>query len=652
VLLLGFLLSNYAELHSAPATSAGNALPGGSIFFVATNGNDKWSGLSADPNARKNDGPFATLLRALQVVRASHHAKSNQRPTIFVRGGPHLLSEPLMLTPEDSGIRIAAFKNEQPILSGGTRIAGWHEVVIEGRKMWAAPIPETSDVNRFFHELWVNGRRAVRARHPNKGYLSIAEVPDKTADWTQGHTRFRFREKDLQSWKTLTNAEVIVMSRWVESRLPIASVDEKERLITFRKRSVFELGAGDLYYVENALELLDEPGEWCLDAATGTVYYLPRSGERMDRVDAIAPRLAQVARFEGKPEQGQFVEQIVLRGLTFAHTEWCFPEGFQSATNGFQVSLASKAEVGGFAQAAIGVPAAVRGEGVRLCSFEKCTFANLGTYGLELARGCESNLITHCEFMDLGAGGVKIGETRIRETAAEQTRANEISDCRIHDGGKMFPSAIGIWIGQSSDNVVSQNLIHDFFYTGISIGWTWGYGPSLAGNNRVEFNHVHHIGIKSDGDGPILSDMGGIYTLGKQPGTKIVNNLWHDIAGIQYGGWGIYLDEGSSGVLVQSNVVYRTTHGGFHQHYGETTLVQNNIFASARDHQIQRTRPEPHVSFSFQTNIVYFDKGALLAGDGRGIITGWIGTSIAMCVPDLFALAKGRLKSGVSGGTI
>ena len=109
--------------------------------------------------------------------------------------------------------------------------------------------------------------------------------------------------------------------------------------------------------------------------------------------------------------------------------------------------------------------------------------------------------------------------------------------------------------------------------------------------------------------------MGGIYTLGKQPGTTIRNNLWHDIAATRYGGWGIYFDEGSSGILAENNVVYRTTHGGFHQHYGETNVVRNNVFAFARDHQIQRTRPEPHQSFSFVTNIVYFDSGVVLTGD-------------------------------------
>jgi hypothetical protein len=251
---------------------------------------------------------------------------------------------------------------------------------------------------------------------------------------------------------------------------------------------------------------------------------------------------------------------------------------------------------------------------VRSCSFEQCRFTQLGNYGLELARGCQANRIRHCEFSYLGAGGLKIGETAIRTQAAEQSGNNEVSDCHIHDGGLMFASAIGIWIGQSPGNRVVHNLIHDFYYTGISIGWTWGYGPALASNNTVVLNHIHHIGVKSDGDGPILSDMGGIYTLGRQPGTIIRSNLWHDVAAIHYGGWGIYFDEGSSGIVAENNLVYRTTHGGFHQHYGETNVVRNNIFAFARDHQIQRTRPEPHVSFTFVTNIVYFDSGTLLTG--------------------------------------
>jgi hypothetical protein len=607
------------QAHTTASSAAPK--PGPGVLFVATNGNDQWSGRLPAPSRNETDGPFATLpgaLKAIRLLRQQHDSAVGDTPKLIVGGGYYFVEAPVVFTPEDSGLVIEAWPGMNPVLSGGRPIAGWKEVTVQGKVLWAADIPAVRDGKWYFRELWVNGQRATRARHPNHGYLAIAGLPDKAAEWTQGHTRFQFRDGDLKSWDTITNAEVVAMTRWVESRLPVIGVDEKQHIVSFSKRSVFELEQGDLYYAEGAFEFLDESGEWYLDPAAGTLYYLPRSGEKLAGIQAIAPVLSQVVRFESQPEKEQSVRHVVLRGLTFSHTEWYFPAGFSSGKNKPNISPEPKAEIGGFGQAAVGVPGAVWGEGLRDCTFENCRFADVGNYGLELARGCQNNRIIRCEFSDLGAGGVKIGETLIRDQAADQARGNEISGCSIHDGGKMFHSAIGIWIGQSPDNRITHNLICDFYYTGISIGWTWGYGPSLASNNRVELNHIHHIGVKSDGDGPILSDMGGIYTLGKQPGTVIRNNLWHDIAGIRYGGWGIYFDEGSSGILAENNIVYRTTHGGFHQHYGETNVFRNNILAFARDHQIQRTRPEPHRSFSFTNNIVYFDSGSLLTGDLSG----------------------------------
>lgn len=214
----------------------------------------------------------------------------------------------------------------------------------------------------------------------------------------------------------------------------------------------------------------------------------------------------------------------------------------------------------------------------------------------------------------MGAGGVKIGEEIIRDDETEQTHGIDISDCRIYDGGLVFHSGVGIWIGQSYDNRIAHNWIRDLYYSGISVGWTWGYGPSSARGNVIEFNEVSNIGVRSNGDGPILSDMGGIYTLGVRVGTIIRSNFFHDIAGLRYGGWGIYLDEGSTQVIVEDNIVYGTTHGGFHQHYGRENIVSNNIFAFGRDAQIQRTRAESHSSFEFEHNIIYWRDGDLLAG--------------------------------------
>jgi parallel beta-helix repeat protein len=549
---------------------------------------------------------------------AKRQAETGKAVTIQLRGGRYSLDAPLVLRPEHSGLILAAYRNEKPVLSGGRRITGWKIINLDGRKLWVVDLPELREGKWRFRELWVNGRRATRARRPNWGYFEVAELPDNTANWTDGQWRFRFKEGDLKTWATVTNAEVMVMTRWVESRLPITALDETERLVTFGKRSVFQLAAGDRYYIEGALELLDLAGEWYLDAAAGRLYYAPLPEETLDRAEVIAPVLPFVLRVEGQPEAGQFVERLKFRGLTFSHAEWDFPRDPEAAKRSAMVWPAPSTEIGGFAQAAIGVTGAVWGEGVRNCVFDRCKFLNLGAYGLELGRGCQSNIVSRCEFADLGAGGIKIGETRIRERAAEMAGDNEVSDCYLHEGGRTFHSAIGIWIGQSHNNRILHNEIHDFYYTGISIGWTWGYDPrALATNNLVAFNHVHHIGVMSDGDGPILSDMGGIYTLSMQPGTRIRNNLWRHIAGLRYGGWGIYTDEGSSGILIENNVVYRTTHGGFHQHYGATNIVRNNVFNFARDHQVQRSREEEHVSFSFSNNIVLFDQGVLLGSNWK-----------------------------------
>jgi parallel beta-helix repeat protein len=310
----------------------------------------------------------------------------------------------------------------------------------------------------------------------------------------------------------------------------------------------------------------------------------------MTQAQVVAPVPNQLILFQGNAATGNFVANLRFNGLTFQYTDWTMP-----AT--------------GYAdlQAAFDIPAAVQGTGTNSITFGNCTFAELGQYAISLGSGSSNNSIVANVMTDLGAGGVKIGDPGIPQSGSE-SMANVVSDNQIYNIGLVYPGAVGVWVGQSSGNTIAHNSIHDTFYTGISVGWTWGYTPTAAQGNLIEFNQIYGIGQG------MMSDMGGIYTLGVQPGTVINNNVIHDVTIYAYGGEGVYLDQGSSNILVENNVVYNAENGGFNFNYGGQNTVQNNIFALGTTAQINRALAEPHLSFTFERNIVYWNQGLLLGG--------------------------------------
>ncbi|MCX5691289.1 MAG: right-handed parallel beta-helix repeat-containing protein, partial [Planctomycetota bacterium] len=364
---------------------------------------------------------------------------------------------------------------------------------------------------------------------------------------------------------------------------------------------LISLDPGNLYFIEGAKELLDEPGEWWADPDTNTIYMIPLPGDALD-TPSVVPALGELLHIGSGANDSTPVSNITFEGISFQHARWWFPE-----------VPAPGAKAAGFMQAAAGAPGAIVVENANHIRFDQCTISNVEAYGIELRGGCTDNRISRCTITGLGAGGIKIGQTSINQ-GPQRTGDNSIEDCTITNGGHLHHQAVGIWIGQSDHNTITHNRVAEFDYTGISIGWTWGYGPSAAGGNVVEWNDVGFLGKRPGNAQAPLGDMGGIYTLGAQPGTIIKNNYFHDIAGHTIA-WGIYFDEGSTDIVAENNIVLSTSHGAFHQHYGKNNIVRGNLLMNGKEPQLWRTRREEHNSFTFENNIVVGEERLWHNGD-------------------------------------
>jgi hypothetical protein len=524
-----------------------------------------------DTNPGTPEAPLATIERARDLLRLRPEKKPAR---ILLRGGTFWLTRPLTLTAEDRNLTIEAFPGEHPVVSAGRPVTGWKK----GEKgVWSAPLSAPA------RQLFVDGRRAIRARSPKEGFFRVQGDVSQEKQAT-----FTFKAGDLKpEWAGRGDVEVMLLQSWTDMRSPIVSIQgQKVTLAGEAVKSGRESNAR--YWVENAPELLDQPGEWYLDSKAGILSYIPLPGQDPSAMTAVASHLPQLVRFEG-------TRDLTVRGLTFSHADWTAgPTGYTDM------------------QAAFNIPGALFGDRAVSVRLEGCTISHVGGYGIEFAKGCRDVHIVGCEIVDAGAGGIKIGETALRKEEIDRTTGNVVTDNHIHDLGLVYPAGVGIWVGHSSRNTFAHNHIHDTYYSGFSIGWSWGYGPSGAQDNLIEGNDVHHLGRG------MLADMGGVYTLGTCTGTVIRNNVFHDIWSSTYGGWGIYFDEGSTGVLAEKNVVYRCKSNGFHQHYGKENILRNNIFAWNSEAQVARTRREDHWTLTFERNIIAWKEGSLLSGNWDG----------------------------------
>ena len=574
------------------ALGAGAALRAVELHVAAV-GNDANPGTAARP--------FATIERARDAIRSLKQAGPLQEPvTVRIRGGVYPIAREIRFGPEDSGtaecpITYLGVGPEPVVLDGGRRINGWRK---HDDKLWVAMLPEVAKGEWYFRQLFVNGQQRVRARTPNQGYLTVAACPEgtpKTADYHKDCQTFEFKPGDIRAdWTNLTDVEVIVYHFWTDSHVPILSVDSEKNLVTFAHKAgkVFTddfTENGARYIVENVFEGLDAPGEWYLNRRSGELFYYPLPGEEPAKAEVVAPVSPAHLRLEGRAAERAYVEHLNFWNLSFRYSRFELPPGNSNDRQGSS-----------------SVPAAITLRGARSCAFEQCHVSLLGTFAFDVMAGCSDNQFVGNEVGYIAAGGFRVNGGTDRDPPWERTRGNRITDNWLHHYGQDFPSAVGVLLTDTEGNTVAHNHIHHGGYTGISIGWVWGYMRSVSQHNRIEYNHIHHIG-------GVLSDMGGIYTLGVSPGTVIRNNHIHDVDANHYGGWGIYHDEGSTHLLVENNVVHHTKFAPFNIHFAKEVTVRNNVFALGKLEQVSRSRNEPHKSVYFETNIVYWREGKLFS---------------------------------------
>ncbi|MBN1362717.1 MAG: right-handed parallel beta-helix repeat-containing protein [Sedimentisphaerales bacterium] len=557
-------------------------------IWVSPDGSDR------NPGTRVQ--PMASVLmaqRKARNLRRLNDPSVRDGVRIILRDGVYELVEPLRFRPEDSGTQagptlVIAAPGEHPVLSGGVTLQGWKKAAGEipglpqtaQGKVWVTEAPRPGGRGLEFRQMWVNGKKAARASTLGDGALPRILSVDKQKQemWIPALP---------QTFKDVGALEFVIHQWWAIAILRVKSLDvegDKARVTFWQPESRIEFehpwpapfidekkdkNGNSAFYLSNAIELLNQPGEWYEDLDASKVYYWPRPGEDLSQAKVVVPMLETLVRVEGTLDEP--VAHLRFEGIRFAHTSWLRPSraGHVPLQAGMYILDAYKLLQPGTPdksylenQAWIGrQPASVTVACANHIQFERCRFEHLAATGLDFVRGTHHDQVQGCTFRDIGGTGLQMGffgdaafEAHLpydpsdeREVCRFERIANNLlTDCTNEDWG-----CVGISVGYARDVTIEHNEISHLNYSGIAIGWGWTRTISCMRNNKVVANHIHHFAKN-------MYDVGGIYTLSPQPHTEISGNSIHDLAKAPYAHdpthyQYIYLDENSSYIRVLNN---------------------------------------------------------------------------------------------------
>ena len=545
----------------------------------------------SDFNDGTRQSPKATLTSALRQAREWRRTEDNRIQggiTIYMEGGTYAFYEPFFIRPEDSGTKesptiIRSVGDEKVILSGGISINGWKK---QG-KVWVADVPVFNGRPLDFRQLWVNGKKAVRARDVEdfEKMNRICSVDEKNEILYVPAVSIR-RLIDNKGNLKAKYAEMVLHQMWCVANLRIRSVEvqgdsaairfhQPESRIQFEhpwpRPMVTTDGHNSAFYLTNARELQDVPGEWYHDMDARKVYYYPREGEKMQEAEVIVPAVETLVRVEGTVDRP--VCHIRFEKITFSYTTWMRPsekghvplQAGMYLTDGYRIDPKMQRNYLNHPldnQGWLGRPAAaVRVVAARQIDFERCRFEHLGSTGLDYEEAVQGGVVRGCLFRDIAGNGLLVGsfspaahETHLPYDPADRREVctqQQINNCYFTEIGNEDWGCLAIAAGYVGDINIEHNEISEVPYSGISLGWGWTQTVNCMRNNRVHANLIHHYAKH-------MYDVAGIYTLGSQPKSYVTENCVHSIYKPGYvhdpNHWFyLYTDEGSSFITVRDN---------------------------------------------------------------------------------------------------